>query len=164
MKYSIQDERFASIASLEAQKSNVPKKHGCIAVLGGKIIAKGYNSYRTYSKDGFITNCCSCHAEIDVLRKCSKINKINNINLYIVRISDIGEFRDSTPCNTCISTMKKMKIKYIIYSIFNNLVKCKLENLYNKHMTEGAKAIANNSVYFKKKGNYIVFRDNLKHS
>ena len=31
-------------------------------------------------------------------------------------------------------------------------------------MTEGAKAIANNSVYFEKKGNYIVFRDNLKHS
>ena len=164
MKYSIQDEKFASIASIEAQKSNVPKKHGCIAVLGGKIIAKGYNNYRTYSKDGFITNCCSCHAEIDVLRKCNKINKMNNINLYIVRISDIGEFRDSTPCNQCIIAMKKRKIKYVVYSVYNGLIKCKLENLINKHICEGEKAIMNNVVKFERKGNYTVFRDNLKHS
>lgn len=164
MKCSIQDERFASIASLEAQKSTIPKKHGCIAVLSGKIIAKGHNSYRTYSKDGFITNCCSCHAEVDVLRKCNKIQKFSNMNFYIVRISDMGEYRDSTPCNQCINAMKKMKIKYIIYSVFNDLVKCKLQYLHNQHMTEGEKAIVNNRVYFEKKGNYTVFRDNLKHS
>ena len=67
------DERFASYALMEANKSNmVHHQHGCIAVLGGQIIARGYNSDRTQSSDGFLKNTCSCHAEIDVMRKLEK--------------------------------------------------------------------------------------------
>ena len=71
------DERFARFALEEANKSNMKHhQHGCIAVLGGQIIARGYNSDRTQSSDGFLKNTCSCHAEIDVMRKLEKrINK-----------------------------------------------------------------------------------------
>lgn len=71
------DERFARLALEEANKSNMRHhQHGCIAVLGGQIIARGYNSDRTQSSDGFLKNTCSCHAEIDVMRKLEKrLNK-----------------------------------------------------------------------------------------
>jgi tRNA(Arg) A34 adenosine deaminase TadA len=71
------DERFARFALEEANKSNMTHhQHGCIAVLGGQIIARGYNSDRTQSSDGFLRNTCSCHAEIDVMRKLEKkVNK-----------------------------------------------------------------------------------------
>ena len=37
------------MAREEAIKSPAIYKHGCIAVVSGKIIARGYNNYRTYS-------------------------------------------------------------------------------------------------------------------
>lgn len=165
MLCSNSDEKFASIASIEANKSDLPFKHGCIAVTSGKIVAKGYNHYRTYSKDGLIKNCCSCHAEIDVIRKCLKKGNNKKINLYIVRISDLGELRNSKPCNQCVSIMKNINIKYIIYSTFNGLSKCKLYNLIKSyldgslHLTGGEKAINNKRVLIVKKGNTLSFKD-----
>ena len=70
---SSRDERFARFALYEADKSNMKHhQHGCVAVMGGQIIARGYNSTRTQSSDGFLKNTCSCHAEIDVMRKLDK--------------------------------------------------------------------------------------------
>ena len=48
--YSNNDDRFLSIAINEAGKSDLRARLGCIAVVSGKIIARGYNHYRTYSK------------------------------------------------------------------------------------------------------------------
>ena len=72
-RISTRDERFATIAMDEADKSSmVHHKHGCVAVVGGRIIEKGYNSERSQSNDGFLENTCSCHAEVDVMRKLEK--------------------------------------------------------------------------------------------
>ena len=62
----MRDQRFASIALDEASKSTLLMQHGCIAVLNGKIIAKGFNNIRSHSKDGLLNfrKCCSAHAEI----------------------------------------------------------------------------------------------------
>ena len=67
----MRDQRFASIALDEASKSTLLMQHGCIAVLNGKIIAKGFNNIRSHSKDGLLNfrKCCSAHAEICVLHK-----------------------------------------------------------------------------------------------
>lgn len=46
---------------------------GAVAVMNGKPIAFGKNSNRSYSCDGFLNHCHSCHAEIDVLRKVNKL-------------------------------------------------------------------------------------------
>ena len=64
-------ERFLEIAQSSAEKSTMHYRHGCVAVLHGKIISRGYNSQRNYSKDGILTG-CSCHAEIDALRNALK--------------------------------------------------------------------------------------------
>ena len=41
---SNKDHRFASIAMDEAAKSTLLMQHGCIAVLNGKVVAKGCNN------------------------------------------------------------------------------------------------------------------------
>ncbi len=76
MKLSNKEEIFIAMAAIEATKSDVLMKHGCIAVVNGKPVARGHNNInRTYSKDNFIKNACSCHAEIACIR-----NLYNNIN------------------------------------------------------------------------------------
>ena len=159
MNCSIKDYRFASFAHHQAYQSSLPMRHGCIAVSSGKIIARGHNHYRTYSKDGLIENCCSCHAEIDVLRKCLKRNKSNKINMYIVRISNTGEYKNSAPCNNCINILQKHNIRMIIYSTDEGtLKKHKLINYTNYHKTGGEKAIITKRVIFKRKGKYFVYK------
>ncbi len=66
---SCTDYKFISAASQEAQKSSVLMRHGAVAVANGKILGRGHNHYRTTSKDGFIKNTCTCHAEIACLRQ-----------------------------------------------------------------------------------------------
>tara|TARA_R110002072_G_scaffold813_7_gene6565 strand:+ start:266 stop:553 length:288 start_codon:yes stop_codon:yes gene_type:complete len=66
---SSRDYNYLAEAMYEANKSAVLMRHGCVAVINGKIRAKGHNNInRTQSKDNFIKNTCSCHAEIACLR------------------------------------------------------------------------------------------------
>ena len=68
------------MALLEADKSSMKyHQHGCVAVVGGQIIARGKNSYRCHSNDGYLTDTCSCHAEIDVLRKLERLLRRKNL-------------------------------------------------------------------------------------
>jgi tRNA(Arg) A34 adenosine deaminase TadA len=147
MDCTVTDEKWASRAINEAKKSHLLMKHGCLATSGGKLIAAGCNTYQTYSKDGFIKNSCSCHAEINVLRKLLKLNYIDSkINLYIVRISNDNEFRDSCPCNECLQIIKLFNIKYLIYSTKCGLKKCKASELNTSYLSSGQKAILENRI------------------
>lgn len=83
------DARYLSIAAELAKKSPVLMRHGSVAVIGGKVMATGYNNYRTTSCDGFINNTCTCHAEVDVLRKLYNSSLTNvygkhGINIKVV--------------------------------------------------------------------------------
>lgn len=69
MDCTFNDEKFANVAMEEANKSDLLSQHGCVAVINGKVMARGHNSSRCYSADGFLRKTCSCHAEVDVLRK-----------------------------------------------------------------------------------------------
>jgi tRNA(Arg) A34 adenosine deaminase TadA len=158
---STNDERIAQYAIKAAHRSEMPMKHGCVAVSGGKIIAKGYNTYRTYSKDGLI-NGCSCHAEIDVLRKCIKRGVKHKINLYVVRISNSGEYRNSRPCNMCLSILKQYKIHMLIYSTENGLKKCRLIHFFNHFKSSGEKALLKNRLSKSYNGKFIVFDDDKR--
>jgi len=62
------DQTYLSHAAHEAKKSKLLSRHGCVAVVNGKILGRGHNSDRTQSRDGFICNTCSCHAEIAAMR------------------------------------------------------------------------------------------------
>jgi tRNA(Arg) A34 adenosine deaminase TadA len=68
MVLSNTDMKYIMYAANEADKSQVLMRHGSVAVLGGKIMGRGHNHYRSTSKDAFITNSCTCHAEIASLR------------------------------------------------------------------------------------------------
>ena len=62
------DMRYIMQAANEAEKSPALMRHGSVAVANGKVRGRGHNHYRTYSKDAFIQNSCTCHAEIACLR------------------------------------------------------------------------------------------------
>lgn len=148
MYCSNSDERFADIALREARKSPVQFRHGCVAVISGKIVARGYNNYQTYSKDGLIGTSCSCHAEISVLRKCLRRNITGKMNLYIVRLSNSNDdMLSSSPCKECFTKMANFNIKSIIYSENNNiLVKKNMRDFKPHHQTSGKRAILENRV------------------
>uniref|UniRef100_A0A6C0LTP9 CMP/dCMP-type deaminase domain-containing protein n=1 Tax=viral metagenome TaxID=1070528 RepID=A0A6C0LTP9_9ZZZZ len=142
------DQRFANMALREARKSHVQFKHGCVAVIGGKVVARGCNNYQTYSKDGLIGTSCSCHAEINVLRKCLRRNITGKMNLYIVRLSNTSDdMLSSSPCKECFVKMGNFNIKSIIYSESNNiLVKTNMRDFVAYHETSGMRAIIENRV------------------
>jgi deoxycytidylate deaminase len=115
---SIKDVKFLEKASRLAEKSPLAFKLGCVAVLGGKIIETGYNSYKNSCSNQFIKNACSCHAEMDVLHKCGKkhgFNKFNKITLYIARVNNHNNLRTSRPCSECLKYIKKVNVKKIVY-------------------------------------------------
>ena len=76
--------KFMNMALQEANKSEILMHHGAIAVVGGKVMGRGHNFYRTHSRDNFITNTCTCHAEIACLRNMFYThNKQNNLNIKV---------------------------------------------------------------------------------
>ena len=125
---SIEAAKYINLAREESLKSPVFMKHGCIAVINGRVMARGHNHYRTYSNDGYINNSCTCHAEMDTLRSLNKRTikgihlKNKKIILYIVRTDNNGELKESGPCIDCFNKIKKLNIKKIIYSCNNNCV------------------------------------------
>jgi len=141
------DERYINFAIEEAQKSIVGFRHGCVAVASGKIIARGCNSDRTISRDGLIGNMCSCHAEVDVLRKCLKRGLSKKITLYIVRITFDNKITSSMPCVDCYKRMDKFSIRTIIYSDYNGrLIKTSMKQFKPIHVSSGTKALQNNRI------------------
>ena len=132
------DSRYLNMAAEEAKKSDILYRHGCVAVSSGKVIARGHNKYRSYSKDGLIRENTTCHAEIDVLRKCIKKNIKNKLTMYVVRLSDSDNFSNSVPCAQCAEIMKSFDVKNICYSCANgNIVKQQLKHFQSNFKTSG---------------------------
>ena len=153
---SNKDHRFASIALDEAAKSTLLMQHGCIAVLSGKVIAKGCNNIRCHSKDGLLhyRKCCSAHAEICVLHKLCitelppKI--VQKIVLYIVRRSRSGGMVESAPCFHCTIRMKKLNIKAIVFSNSEGELEKRRMNEYDSDkLTYGAKRVIEPTFYIR---------------
>ena len=152
----MRDQRFASIALDEASKSTLLMQHGCIAVLNGKIIAKGFNNIRSHSKDGLLNfrKCCSAHAEICVLHKIC-INElpkkiVQKLVLYIVRRSRSGDMAESAPCFHCTMRMKKLNIKAIVFSNSEGeLEKRRINEYTSNKITYGGKRVIEPTFYIR---------------
>ena len=152
----MRDQRFASIALDEASKSTLLMQHGCIAVLNGKIIAKGFNNIRSHSKDGLLNfrKCCSAHAEICVLHKIC-INDlpkkiVQKLVLYIVRRSRSGDMAESAPCFHCTMRMKKLNIKAIVFSNSEGELEKRRMNEYTSNkITYGGKRVIEPTFYIR---------------
>lgn len=153
---SNKDQRFASIALEEASKSTLLMQHGCIAVLNGKVLAKGCNNIRSHSKDGLLhfRKCCSAHAEISVLHKLCIMELspkiVQKLVLYIVRVSRSGEMAESAPCFHCTLRMKKLNIKAIVFSNSDGELEKRRINEYDTDkLTYGAKRVIDPSFYIR---------------
>lgn len=88
---SATDEAFMCYAANEATKSDLQSRHGCVAVVSGKILGRGHNSSRTQSCDGFIKNTCSCHAEVAALRDLWHSCGTNTYGKYSKQIKGVRE-------------------------------------------------------------------------
>jgi len=93
---SIKDDRYIDLAIREAYKSEMYTRHGCVIVVNGKIIGRGHNNYRTTFSDNPMKNGCSCHAEMDALRKAFKSKKCTG---YYTTKADVNKHRHSKVAN-----------------------------------------------------------------
>jgi tRNA(Arg) A34 adenosine deaminase TadA len=137
----------------EAEKSVLQFKHGCVATIGGKVIERGCNTIKNFSKkDEFIQNTCSMHAEINVLRKLhrkasknKKLRKLKRVVLYISRINHTEHYDknyDSAPCMCCIDVIRKLKVKKIIFCLNNEFHIMKPTEYSHQHVTSGTRYIS----------------------
>lgn len=69
MDITRKDRSHIERAIYESRRSTMMMKHGCVIASGNKIIATGFNNLRTRFSNKFIDESCSCHAEMDALRK-----------------------------------------------------------------------------------------------
>lgn len=145
---SNKNEKIFSRCLNEAKESNLLHQHGCVATYGGKIIAHGCNTYKSYSsRDMFLNRVCSCHAEINVLRqiyhanrrKKHKLNKImKRTTLYISRYTDKGtNSNSSAPCMECLNMIKQFKIKRIVFKLNDSYHVMSANEYYTEHRCQG---------------------------
>lgn len=94
-------------------------------VYKGRVIAYGYNQYRTsWVQRRFKRNEHShySHAETDAVKnalKCTDIDTISKSTLIIVRAKEVNGknvFGNAKPCSGCQECIKWMGIKKVIYT------------------------------------------------
>ena len=89
LNISNKDMKFINKAYEVCQYSTMLMRHGCVITCNNKYITSGYNSKRNKFNDNIIPECCSCHAEMDALRKALKMklkykvrDSIKSLNYY----------------------------------------------------------------------------------
>jgi tRNA(Arg) A34 adenosine deaminase TadA len=141
-------ERMYQRSLQEAEKSDMLFRHGCVATYGGKIIASGFNCHKVRNHSDLSEYVqCSCHAEINVLKKIyiqhfmnqRKLHKImKKTTLYASRTSNTNDnVKNSAPCEKCMSVIKMFQIKTLVFSQDNQIYECKSKNFSTKHKTFG---------------------------
>ena len=145
MDISIKKRKIILKAYESALNSPCLKKHGCVAVLNGKIIAQANNDYRSafkknkkFQMDG---DGCSIHAEMAVMRIIGKVFKNINykkIDIYVIRIGGNGKIVNSEPCADCAAVLKDFNIKKIFYSNKEgNIISTKIQEYSTNHRSSG---------------------------
>lgn len=136
-----------------ATDSDMLFQHGCIATLGGKIVARGNNTNKNYTKnDTFLKNRCTCHAEVNVLRqiyhklrrnnKDYKMNRtMKKLTLYISRHKSSSihkcEHGNSAPCQQCLELINQFNVRKIIFYMDNEFHEINPKDYVNSHKSFG---------------------------
>ena len=139
---SNRDQRFIAIAADQASPSKCLMRHGCVAVMNGRIIGRGFNKYRCHSNDGFIQNTMTCHAEIAALREVNKRGKkTRKITLYVVRLDSNNTLKASAPCVDCMKRINMMGVKRVIHSTNTGTIVIQNPNICVNHITTGRRIL-----------------------
>lgn len=143
---SKQEEKYIANASHYATLSPMANHHGCIVVVNGQEVGRGYNNYRNYSRDKIISDCLSCHAEISAVRNAIKMehNKrkqeamLKKMKLYVVRLNDRGQYMDSKPCHNCYCRLRDLGVRNVIYSTSDDFITMDLRrHRYDANVSTG---------------------------
>ena len=120
------------LAKENANNSNyINQNFGCVAVYKGKVIAKGYNLYKTHpeqmvyneeyrnpNKEFWGTH--SLHAEMLCINRIVNSHmdksKFRKIKLYIYRKRKDKPYGMSRPCPACMNRLKDLGFKEIYYT------------------------------------------------
>ena len=101
---------------------------GCIAVYRGTVLAKGFNSDKTHTKQAQFNvyrfkECgnrylpSKIHAEMAVLQKIKYLDiDFSRVHLYVYREWKSGRIAMSRPCEACMAAIRAMGIKNVHYS------------------------------------------------
>ena len=136
MQITGRDARFIQLAMEESEKSSMGMRHGCIAVMHGKIIARAFNETFKHSSNLW----WSGHAEVQAIKAIKKnIVQPRRITLYVVRTTNSGSLHDSAPCLQCINAIQKCPhIKRIIYSDSQgSITRCSPHSYTTNHISWG---------------------------
>lgn len=126
---------FVDEAIIEAHKSPLYQKHGCVIVYNGNIIGRGYNKYKRSGygyKRGMVNGSRTLHAEVCAIMDAFKNYTMKQWKKVIVKcvlivvrlptrynnINDVTkeDCMSSAPCENCESTIKKMNIPIVVHS------------------------------------------------
>lgn len=162
--------KWFEYAGVIAMESNLLFKLGCVATYGGKMIACGCNNHNNYSKhDKMCEFSCSCHAEINVIRKCLKLigeDKMKRVNLYVARMDNKNNYQNSAPCYDCTREIKRLKIKNIIFKDDISIRIMSPVNYNNEHRTFGyyflKRTMSKQSIEYRRKFNKRTCGSNCK--
>lgn len=105
---------FMNKAAQVAFRSNMSQRHGCVIVMDGEIVAKGYNHTGKHLCHTF-----SYHSEVDALRKIKRNTDLSSAEMYVVRIGTdhMGvPLRFSRPCLGCTEAILKAGVGKVYYS------------------------------------------------
>lgn len=76
--------------------------HGAVVVVGGSIVAMGFNHDKT-------------HAEVQALKKLWPDHR-KGVKVYSFRFSKGGQWSMAKPCPKCEAFMRENGVKYVYYT------------------------------------------------
>ena len=105
--------RHFEIARRASLRSDHPLHHlGAVVAKGNRVIATGYNRYRTNPKSSHPYK--HLHAEMDALIRAG--DKARGADLYVYREGKDGAPRLGKPCRSCMSLIQGAGIRRIFYT------------------------------------------------
>lgn len=121
--------KLARESSLKSDYTGAGKaKIGCIAVYNGSILAKGFNTDKTHTKQATFNKWRykegvtkylppKAHAEIVVCQKIKYLDiDFSKVHLFIYRETKDGNQAMSRCCPACIAAVQELGIKHIHYT------------------------------------------------
>lgn len=100
----------------ESALSTARCRHGAIISKGGRVLARGHNSYRTHPKWGS-GPLKTLHAEAAAIRRAvSQGIDVRGATIFVVRNDNNGGGRMSKPCKGCQAFIEQYGISKIVYT------------------------------------------------